>query len=524
MYKKLLIILLVCIMTEFHMPAGIFAGTFVQKKRIYITDFEKKGAVNDETAARVRDIIKITILEKYGEEYRIIADDDIRIMFKRAESLQAAGCYDESCNLDIAQVMNAQEIIYGNVSVNSGKITVKAYNLEPGTDEKRKGAGIKSMVSVSFTEKETEWMIREIALKLVDPKYRITRAPSFDESTKISVFRLEPLTRENITPITFERNESSLNAIQDHFKTLADEGDMLFGRSDYRKARARYLEIISLMNKKLTLESRVKMDSFIRSLNMRISSSLAMEYKEDIENIDKLVIPDAKPGEKDYRAALGKYKKIEKKIRELVPDGNSRLGIQKILNDRLDNVRLKLIVLKEKAGDDAYMNYKFNEALGDYFEAEGMAKFIRSDAVRSETKKILDLKMNLALSTGKSYFDNRVNSLIDQAEFSNVIEKKSQAKKFMQKARDYITGPQGKFASISLMNRYNDCAGRIRGARVIDETTRTEVYKKMADPLDERTSGDEFKDNAKECLKACVVTAGCLGMIVVVLGGDDSEE
>lgn len=151
------------------------------------------------------------------------------------------------------------------------------------------------MVSISFHENQTDWMSREIALKLMDQKYKIVNAPRFDEKINIIPVEIKPVRNEDISTITFNRDDTNLKAIVDHYKIMVDEGDMLFSKNEYKDAPLKYQEIITSIDMKLTNESRKKLKHFIDSVNKRISSALVMEYKTSIEEIDKLILPEKNP-------------------------------------------------------------------------------------------------------------------------------------------------------------------------------------------------------------------------------------
>lgn len=60
-------------------------------KKIYIRNIETKNNVSSDIAETARDFIKLSIFEKYGDQYSIISEEDIKIMFKQAELLQTQG-------------------------------------------------------------------------------------------------------------------------------------------------------------------------------------------------------------------------------------------------------------------------------------------------------------------------------------------------------------------------------------------------------------------------------------------------
>ena len=495
------------------------------KKRIYITNFERKGDISEDTATRIRNNIKISILEKFGREFRIISDDDVKIMFTKAGSLQANGNNDENHNLDVARAMNADYIVYGTISRESGKIVITAYNLETGGTSAKKGTGVKSSITVSFNDNDIDWMSVEIAVKLINEKYKISKIPPRDEIAELAGIEITPLKKADLVPIVFKRDEPNLNAIMDHYRVMADEGDALYRNDEYIKARLKYIEVIKSIYEKMTAESREKIRPFIDSINMRIALCLVMEFKPQIEKIDISILPESEPDEKDYKKAYDKYVKIEEEIRLQIQKEISSTGqqsvisaeadsillmVRKITDDRKDYTIIKNISIRMKNGNDYYREFEFNNALGKYNSALLKSRDLKNQVLKGKIEKTLNLKVDVTISTGKSYFEDTVNSLIDQAEFYNVVNNVSDARKSMKKARDLITGPLGKFATDELIIRYNNCAALIPDSSRIDETAMAEVHKNMNDPLNEKS----FKENIKDCFSNLFKAACVLGLVL----------
>ena len=88
-------------------------GVYANKLKLFINNLEAGEGISEVIANKTRDYFSLTIFENFNKVYQVVTDDDIKIMYKKAEDLQAAGCDDQACVLQIADAINADEIIYG---------------------------------------------------------------------------------------------------------------------------------------------------------------------------------------------------------------------------------------------------------------------------------------------------------------------------------------------------------------------------------------------------------------------------
>ena len=142
-----------------------------KKKKLYISTIKANG-VDARLAARVKEGIRLAIFEEFGARYQVIDDDAIKVMYRQAEAIMSSGCDDTSCITQIADGINADEIVYGEVARDGAKIAASITCLE------RKGTslGTKSIVRVSFLESQVDWIASETAKKLMNAAYKIDLA------------------------------------------------------------------------------------------------------------------------------------------------------------------------------------------------------------------------------------------------------------------------------------------------------------------------------------------------------------
>lgn len=505
---------------------SIFAETTPTKKRIYISNLERKSGISSDTADKIRNIIKLTILEKNSIKYRIISDDDIKVMFKQAETLQSSDNQDKNTTLNIAEAINANEIIYGTVSRENGKIHINISNLETGLSNPKKGSGTKSIADVVFEEKDLEWMSREAALKLMNPKYKILTKPAFN-NIQFNNIEIIPPDSKNLSIITYD-NDSNLKAIMDFYKEIMNEGDILYNNNKPAKARNKYQEIIKSINQKMSSENKLKIEPFIIFINEKISMTVLTELKPEIEKVDNYLKSRTSLSEKDLNKAKKKYMKISKKIPKATLSGNNFSYLLSELNKRNDVIIYSSVEIKENKGDFFYNSYKFLEALNEYYEASCLITELKYEDTKN---KAIGLKQKRALTiiTAKNYLENKIISLIDQAEYFNVINNQIEAKNTMSRAKKEIMSEQQvRFATIYIINKYNEYAKKIPDTELISEIESQKIIRQAMQPENDITWKDDIPSAQKavaregtQCLTGFLFVGIIIGGIVYIFSGGE---
>jgi hypothetical protein len=92
------------------------------KKKLYLSKINVIQSVPSNIKTSIINRIKLNVLEKYEDKYQIVSDSDVALMNQKAAQLQKQGCSDEVCMKQIAEAIDADEIIYGDVSLEEGKI------------------------------------------------------------------------------------------------------------------------------------------------------------------------------------------------------------------------------------------------------------------------------------------------------------------------------------------------------------------------------------------------------------------
>jgi hypothetical protein len=280
MKKKFLLLLLACLFLQ----GKLFAEA--EKKKLYVSKITATKDVSDAIQKSVGNKVKMAILEKYAKAYYIVSDEDVLIMYKKAAELQKT-CDAETCLRQIAEAIDADEVIYGNLYTKSGLISLSLNNLQ--RDKKTLKVGSKSVVDESFPESQFDHFVKEIASKAMDPSYKINKTPDFNMDIQITPVSFTKVEGVELSKINLKADDSVVQKNLDFFQKKIQEADVLYGAGKYKDARLEYQSIVKRFEEKIPPSTREKMKDVIPSLQKRIANSVSMEYKLRIEKIDKEV-------------------------------------------------------------------------------------------------------------------------------------------------------------------------------------------------------------------------------------------
>jgi hypothetical protein len=427
------------------------------KKKLYISAIKASG-VSSAVAARVRNGIKLSIFEGYGTRYHVLDDEAIRIMFKQAEAIMASGCDDKSCVTQIADGINADDIVYGEVSAEGPKLRLNLNCLE------RKGVqlGTKSIVNISFFESQFDHFIAEAGKKLMNPAYRINLNAEITADTGISLtgIKLGRVEGLDISVMKFTSTDEVIGQMIGFLKDMVENGDRSFNAGAYGKARGEYISVLDRIHNKLMPAQQAKMTEFVNGVEKRVGSSYAMEFKKDIETVDSYVSANSRSDEKNLNVIIQKYETIQNKIAMVRAEyAKDVTGVKKPVEDRLDSAFISLAGYYENKGIPAYREYKFEEALDAYSRSAQIAEKIYDPRTRQTHTARYNKKIETVRTTGEGYLANRVKTLVDQTSFYNLKDESDNAKKTLERSRQLIMNST--FATPATVSLYNDMAGVI---------------------------------------------------------------
>lgn len=423
-----------------------------KKKKIYISSINAEG-LSKSIAKRVREGLSLAIFGNYGKRYHVLDDDAIRVMYSQAEKILASGCTDYSCMTQIADGINADEIIYGEVRREGPKIRLVLSNLQ--RSRKTLSIGTKSKVSISFPESQLDHFAGEAALKLMDSRYRIKKKEiSVDEGISLKTIKVGRVRGLDIAVMRFTSSDDIISQMLGYLKGLVEKGDESFKRKEYGGARSEYGVVLERIRSKLVPEQQRKMHDFISGVKKRIVSAYFMEIKGDIEKIDEDLQSGKRGSESVLEDLIKRYNAVSERI-DGIP-GEYRGKLEPLQGAVIE----RMISISEKKGDAAYREYRFGDAIADYGRAARRAVRIGNSRNRIKHKKRLDNKLKTARETGESYLSNRVKSLLDQASFYNLKDETDNARDTMERARSLIE--KSKVETWDARKQYNRYAAVIK--------------------------------------------------------------
>ena len=153
-----------------------------EKNRIYIANLSIADDVPETIRESITTKLKFHLVEKFGGSYNIISQSDLDLLLRQVESLQRQGRDTKEILSEIADARDADELIHGKVFKDHGQIKLLLNNLK--RDPKSKDFYTKSIVDISFFENDFDFYIKEAAIKILNPRYRIKSGESIIAAEK----------------------------------------------------------------------------------------------------------------------------------------------------------------------------------------------------------------------------------------------------------------------------------------------------------------------------------------------------
>ena len=379
------------------------------------------------------------------------------LMNQKAAQLQLQGCSDEVCMKQIAEAIDADEIIYGDVLPEDGKVKFLFNNIY--RDKSSLQMSVKSVVEIKFNENQFDHFIRETTIKLIEPKYKINMNVEIkaDDTISVKTINLGKVDGLDLSVLDFKSNDSSISNILDYLKQEIQKGDDHFTRKEYKAARENYLLVMDSVKTSLTKEKRNKLKSFEDSVIDRIGSTYVMAIKEEwIEYYDNWLGQLKNANESQLREIIKGYSDTEAEMQKVPAEYQNRLvNLRKGVDDRKESLEVALVGLYETKGDGNYRENNFEEAFKSYLEGKTMTEHLR-EAKKKEVNQKLDKKLETTKKTGENYVRNQVRTYLDQAEYLNLQKRRGDALKSLENVKKLIL--ESRFRSPICEDWYDELA------------------------------------------------------------------
>jgi formylglycine-generating enzyme required for sulfatase activity len=406
------------------------------KKKLYLSKINVINGVSDVIRNSIVNRIKLNVIEKFGDRYYIVSDSDVALMNQKAAQLQKQGCSDEVCMKQIADAIDADEIVYGDVLKEGEKIKFQFTNIN--RDKNTFSMTTKSIAEVAFFESQYDHFVREATFKLIDPKYKINMNVEIktDDTISVKTINLGKVDGLDLSVLDFKSNDSTIANILEYLKEELRKGDALFRNKSYKEARENYNNVLQKIQSKLTTEKRSKLKSFEASIVDRIGSTYVISIKEEwIEYYDKWLGQLKSANEVQLKQILKGYSDTELEIDKVPEEFQTRLqNLRKGVGERKESLEIALVGLYETKGDNLYKENRFEDAYKMYVDGKSEIKSLR-DPKKKEVELKLAKKIEITRKTGENYVKNSVRTYLDQAEYLNLQDKIKDAKTSLELAK-----------------------------------------------------------------------------------------
>ncbi|MDX1959445.1 MAG: hypothetical protein SFU98_12780 [Leptospiraceae bacterium] len=151
------------------------------KKRVFLSNLEFTPETSVSFRKSFQNRLKLYLIEVGHDSHEILSQSDIDALFKSLELLQKEGVDTKEFLTRISAAREAEEMIHGKVTKENGYITLSLNNLK--NDSIKNQYSSKSVVELSFHDSELDSMLKEVAIKILNPKHKL-RSQNFSDKLK----------------------------------------------------------------------------------------------------------------------------------------------------------------------------------------------------------------------------------------------------------------------------------------------------------------------------------------------------
>ncbi len=418
-----------------------------------------EGILNSGLENRFRNGIINSILRNFEGKYTIVDDDSLSILLKQVETLQKMDCSDEICMKQIADAIDANEVISGTISSQNGLVYVSLRNQI--RDSKNLNYSIKSTFQMEFPEFLLDYYAGESGKKLLDLQYNFDphKVPtSTNGNLSVTFLKIKPVPGTNLNSMEFKTSDKILAGVLEEIKEELDKAAQHSRSKEYAESTEIYNRILNAFNERLSSESLKKLEPFVREIQTSITNNYNLEYKEKINNLDRNLF-DSNPENLEKR--LSDYYSLLKEYSSQVPEKYRQLQILQSIQERKEKVELALFSLMEKEADKAYSQFDFSLSSKLY---SNILKELteKTDGAYKSFRETIEKKAETSEKTGRSHLSNRLETtyLIIEREFTAEAladtedEKESHQNKIHETFREGIlTLAKSEFTSLTQIDR-----------------------------------------------------------------------
>ncbi|TGK01485.1 ankyrin repeat domain-containing protein [Leptospira langatensis] len=389
--------------------------------KIYVHNFKLETGVPKSLENRFRNGVINSILHNFEGKYNIADDDSLAALLKQAELKQRQNCSDEICMKQIADAIDADELISGTIftSGKGYKINLRA--------QKRDSVALTYTIKISFDLEFPEYQIdyysSEAGRKLIDPKYSINFAAAYPGPTdkvEFSNFKIQTDKNGEINALDFKTEDQSAKGLLDAIRPRLSYADELVREKKYEKSISEYIQTLAALEERLSDRSKKEISDYLKAIRSKISSAYFLSYQDSLSNLDSKA---SKGGEvSDLKNLNSDYKKLKLSYLAKTADVYRLKDFEKALDDRIEKTSLAVFGLEEKEGDRKYSDFDFTGAIQSYRSIRNDLSKIKNNPDFSAVKARIERKIVTSEITGRSYLQSKLSGFYQSLEKSFLAE------------------------------------------------------------------------------------------------------
>ncbi|TGL63202.1 ankyrin repeat domain-containing protein [Leptospira sarikeiensis] len=390
-------------------------------QKIYIHKLKLENGVPKYLESRFRNGIINSILRNYEGKFNIADDDSLSALLKQVELNQKLNCSDEICMKQIADAIDADELISGTIFASN-----KGYKINLRSQKRDSVAltyTIKTSFDLEFPEYQIDYYSAEAGRKLIDPRYAINFAAAFPgavEKVEFPSFKIQNDQTGEINVLNFKIEDQTAKGFIETIRPKLSKADDLVKEKLYERSIPEYLETLTALEERLSDKSKKDMSEYLKNIRGKIANSYFLIYKDKFSAMDTSA---QKGGEISFLRDLSEeYKNLKKEYVSKTPSAYRLSEFEKALDERVEKLNFVVFHLLEKEGDREYSDFDFTGAILSYRSIRNDLIKMRSSSESSALKARVERKILTSETTGRSYLQSKLSGLYQILEKSFLAE------------------------------------------------------------------------------------------------------
>ncbi|TGK07326.1 ankyrin repeat domain-containing protein [Leptospira semungkisensis] len=404
---------------------SVFERSLISKEnsipKIYVHNFKLESGVPKALENRFRNGVINSILHNFEGKYNIADDDSLAALLKQAELKQRQNCSDEICMKQIADAIDADELISGTIFPSD-----KGYKINLRSQKRDSFAltyTIKTSFDLEFPEYQIDYYSSEAGRKLIDPKYTINFAAAYpgpSDKVEFSHFKIQTDKNGEINALDFKTEDVNAKGLLDAIRPKLSNADELVKEKKYDRSVSEYTQILAALEERLSEKSKKEISDYLKAIRSKISTSYFLSYKDSLTDLDSKA---TQGGEASALKSLNSdYKKLKHSYLNKAPEPYRLKEFEKALDDRIEKMNFAIFGLEEKEGDRKYSDFDFTGAIQSYRSIRNELSKLKNNLDFTALKARIERKIVTSEITGRSYLQSKLSGYYQSLEKSFLAE------------------------------------------------------------------------------------------------------